>query len=535
MRSPHAPDGLKEALLPTKRFFHDRGESEDERYRYLLNLPALGVSCNWDRVISRGGKRGAETLETEVITAFNIPKQEVVLYTLLIDGAPLAQNPHYHRYLYTTLVEKFFDESGRGTCYLCGKDDSPVTSDFARMRLKLFINQKVNFASGIRSQGFVKNYAVCRTCYEEILLGERFIERYLHTRMIGSRTYLIPELSKPEKLSADSLRKIAKEVVGQVGGLARLDSVPRLMDLLGHRQEYHQLTLLFAEKEQAGVKVLEIVPEVPPARLVRIAETAAQSSDIAKGLWSYREQGPAWFGGLDDLLWILPVRRAGTDILTRPALQMAKHILLGNLVEPRKLRADMLEVVRAIQYENPSFHNRGRDIHTYMLQALTFEVFLSKLGITQNAPLATEESRTMIETRIPEPYGQVVRALGMELPQQALFLLGVLVARVGSEQYKESTSGKKPILEKINYQGMSLSRIKNFAVDVFELLKINRRLDANAEEIYAAAHTLLDSNEKRWPLSDKENVYYLLGGYAHETRQIITGKNIGDQEEVAST
>lgn len=128
--------------------------------------------------------------------------------------------------------------------------------------------------------------------------------------------------------------------------------------------------------------------------------------------------------------------------------------------------------------------------------------------------------------KIPEPYKTTLEELGFDAPRQALFLTGVIVGKIGSAQWKDSKN--KPILNRINYQGMPLSRIKAFTVDLFEGLKHNKMLEYS-ESVHSASKALLNKSEMQWPLSDKENVYYILSGYAFETQRIIN-KN-GDENE----
>jgi CRISPR-associated protein Csh1 len=128
---------------------------------------------------------------------------------------------------------------------------------------------------------------------------------------------------------------------------------------------------------------------------------------------------------------------------------------------------------------------------------------------------------------ISEEMKNYIEKLGFDEQKTSLFLLGVLIASIGSEQY--NIAKKKVILEKINFGGMPIQKIKNFSTQIFEKLKQYKLLDYN-EKIFAIAKELLDKNEKNWMLNPAENVYYILSGYAWKTKMILNKNNSEDKE-----
>ncbi|MBX6755050.1 MAG: hypothetical protein IRY86_12510 [Thermorudis peleae] len=130
-----------------------------------------------------------------------------------------------------------------------------------------------------------------------------------------------------------------------------------------------------------------------------------------------------------------------------------------------------------------------------------------------------------MDAAIPDLYRNAMTGLELNEQEQSLFLLGVLVARVASEQYRSDQSGTKPILEKLNYTGMSLPRVTVFATELFDKLRQYRLLSgpgaAENELLYAEALQRLTRHRDRWRLSDAENVYFILAGYSYETGRII--------------
>lgn len=104
--------------------------------------------------------------------------------------------------------------------------------------------------------------------------------------------------------------------------------------------------------------------------------------------------------------------------------------------------------------------------------------------------------------------------------QAGLFILGVLVGKIGTEQYKKGDK-KKSILDNIDFDGMSNEKIKWLTNIVLKGLRDYGILEYN-EIIYAQAKRLIDKtlNDLKNPL---DNTFYLLSGYAFITLRAISG------------
>src|SRR3972149_5163149 len=97
---------------------------------------------------------------------------------------------------------------------------------------------------------------------------------------------------------------------------------------------------------------------------------------------------------------------------------------------------------------------------------------------------------------------------------------GYIVGNVGNRQYK-SGHETKPILNKINFQGMNIQTIIRLTNDIFEKLAQYKILGYN-ETIFHQYKRLVDIYSNDWPLNNQENVFYILSGYSFSTYQAIT-------------
>ncbi len=511
---PPKLQALLDRVFPDLFTTDTSAQGNDKRYAHLLNAPALGLAEPeaWEEILKKPPKDRAKALAEHLRVRWGLPKSGV-LYTLAIDGTAIAQTPEYAALMLKTLVDEAFEGAEEGLCHACGKR-APVTGNFTRFQLKFFINDKASFAYGLDPKNWAKNFALCRDCYQKALAGERYLLEHLSLQVLGTPTLLVPHLG-PGALSREDLDALSERLTGAISGLEQLERVPELLDELSWAG-LPQLTLLFVEISQSATKVQEAVPEVEPSRMEEVLKALAEAGDRATRLFGPGPFQDRWLSGLQALLFLLPLSVHNQRPDTAPALRAFRQILLA---EPRPRAAwvrDFLEVLRHAWRKNPQVYGTRQcpkscpKLEWLLPQMAAFLVFLARLGLVEVESMETVEAGS---------YTEAIKELGLGPQEAALFLLGVLLARVASEQYKKSKA--KPVLEKIGYQGMPLEKVERFAVELFEKLAEYRRLDANSEVVFATASELLAREKNRWRLSDEENAFYILLGYGYETRRIL--------------
>ncbi len=566
-----ALDALLPVLKPALDRLRDFGGRSRERY--VLDLSGLRVEpvppdyagtavrishglleIDWEVVAQEDAKKRAELLATELRAALGW-KRDVQYYTLSIEGRPLAQEPAYRRFVFSILVDEQFLDAQEGICHLCGMETT-VTSNFVPMRIKVYINDKVSFAGKLVREGFFERYNVCKNCYLDIIIADRLLEQELETRMLETPVFLIPEFVSEPTGGLGEVRRRLQRIRQESTQLARLEELRRAPEDLARAAEerrrlYAALTLLFHEKQNMAVKVREVISEVPPSRVQRVIE-AINRANLAteEGGWAaplaLSPRG-SWFEGLNDLLESLPLRRSQGGPVVKPALTVARQLLQQEPIDAAALHADFLEGARAIISRHagywvvpprwgertPSVKEVDRQLIGFLARTLALRLIAAEVGcmVLGGAP---------VDSLIPELYRHAMTGLALDEQQQSLFLLGVLTARVAAEQFGSDQSGTKPILEKLNYTGMSLPRVTVFATELFDKLRQYRLLSgpraAENELLYAEALQRLTRHRSRWQLTDAENVYFILAGYSYETGRIIrAGKEKKGSEGVAVT
>ncbi len=116
---------------------------------------------------------------------------------------------------------------------------------------------------------------------------------------------------------------------------------------------------------------------------------------------------------------------------------------------------------------------------------------------------------------VPEDVRDYCLEMNYSEPALALFVLGLLIAEVGNQQSRER-DGKKPILNKVNFNGMDKARIIRLSNEIVKKLREYKVLKYN-EGLYQVHKNLLEKTLVNWNLNKQNALFYLLSGYAYGT------------------
>ena len=108
-----------------------------------------------------------------------------------------------------------------------------------------------------------------------------------------------------------------------------------------------------------------------------------------------------------------------------------------------------------------------------MLQANLCILYLDMLNNLQGG-----ESMNTEKLALSDDIKEYIKVAKYGEQETAMFLLGYLIAEVANAQYKENLS-RKPILDKIAYQGMNKNKIIMLTTEIFEKLRQYKVLGYN--------------------------------------------------------
>lgn len=531
------------------KLYLDLGDPDDlgvrkssyRRYRRFWNLECLGmkgvsVETARERVHEVGNAREVSKLMSDALYEQYgaLLGRDRMLFTLEIDGELIVDDETYQEYLENVLVDSVFDNAPYGKCHLTGSEE-PVTSNMTRFGFKYYITDKQGFAADARPEGFDATMGLSKEAYKALLVGERFVRRRLGFYLAGANGYLLPDLytlEAPGGLSGD-LDHVLKDIKNRtdldLGLQTELDE--EIEDMIG--QGNYALNLLFYRQSKANFKVLRLIQDVPAYRLEELRQSASSfTREIGGALFGESKQ---WDLTMKSMYYLFPVRKSGTNVLSKPVLEFYATLLSGGLLDRRNLVDGFAELVNVYRFGNhASYHvSEPQDADYALVRHVAhtnlFLAYLRSLGQLKEEKLDTEYLKDL---SLPKEQSDYLDRLSYTEEQAALYLLGTLVAEIANAQWRLGPGGKngdKTILNKINYAGMTVARAQRLSTDLFDKLTQyrdrNRRplLRERSEMAFAQAQALLTKNKENWSLSAAENVYYILSGYSDTTLRAIRG------------
>ncbi|TZE82821.1 TIGR02556 family CRISPR-associated protein [Calorimonas adulescens] len=548
------PVSRKKFEVIRDKFYYDLGgqQGSRKRYRYVFNVEKYGLATEgWikDTYMDEDKGQDAKKMVSEVKKVFmdwvkketNLTDKEIALFTLIVDGKPLVKDDEYQRLVIRKKVEDVFEGAEDGVCSICS-EEKKVTDNTTKFKLKYYMTDKKGFSSNVSGR-FIKNFPICQECYTKVLVGEAYTMNRMGTRIAGLDLYVIPDiLFKPDVdiFNIDEWSSYIKNSFNTVVSKKGLEDFERSLkgyiDYENFKNNYI-LNLLFYERNQAEFKVLKLIKDVPPSRIDLIKKRFGEVETVMNGIMG---EDMAWHIDLDRIYHLIPLKSTQRDIEYRKLLELYDEIFSDKMVSYQFLVGQAVEMSQVYYFNEFGQYNvslRGdmewdTAFSYVILQENILMDGLRRLGILEIGGRAMDYSTLNVDEKTKE----FLQEMKYDEPKTAMFLFGNLIAEIASAQRRDGKKNK-PILNKLNYQGMSWSKIQRLTGEVFEklrqydVLKYNEQKWAECIRLFDMTRSLYDG---KWPLNDRENIYYILSGYGFATVSAIKrgGNNQNDTEEV---
>lgn len=446
--------------------------------------------------------------------------EQIALWTMLIDGQPVINMDFYNEILKKKIVE---DKRSKGAivCSMCSQRRSSYFDDFARLPLKYFINDKFGFSQNLNGD-YKGNFVLCEDCYIDIFAGQKFISRELSNR-VGLIDYMIiPEFIKEPSFNAQNIKSWSEYITDTLNPFKLIEDqkfAEKLKDYkdFEYRSNEFLLNYLFYELNNQELKIHGLIKDVSASNVREIRKVYKSiSKEFKEFEFDFVKND------ISSVYWLIPLRKSKTKIAEIPKITSLFSAILNR--EPLELDLfikDFTLGIRSKYYENPAYNITDDSLESYIIQTNAFLVFLRRLNLIVGGSKMTDMKN------IPNEFSEYIQKCGFNELQIALFLLGTLIGDIGSKQAKY---GSKPILNKINFQGMTLDRIVILYNLIYEKLEQEKLLYPDKEKTYAVSKDLMDKNKNLKQLLPEENVYYLLSGYAFKS--LLNIKSAESKKEV---
>lgn len=520
--------GLSQELKSIRnKFFYDMGEQGGikERYRYVLDLGKVSSNLKSNKEIFKESKqdvrKAIELAEKEVNNyiknKLNVKPNEVALFFLSINGRPLCDRKEYRQKVEEEKL-KAYQKGEKGVCSICGNKKG-LSSDTSKLKLKFYTTTNLNFPSRFSKTNYSKNMLLCKNCMLYLMTGERFIKDSLSTNLGSLQVYLIPHFLYDTDINRDDMELISGELIKTFNTSKKVESILKVKGEiwdtleLNKEENYYLLNILFYKSSQQAVKVQKLIKDVHPSRFKILIDNSYEILKLFQGLISSKFSVPF---GLETLYYLTPIKsKQGEAREYRKLLSMYDSIFKQSKINKDVIIKSQIQMIRVHYFEKYNQYNiRRNTIHNAMIQSNMLLKFLENIGCLEGG-----RGMDISKLNIDEDIKRYIEEMGYTEEQTAMFLLGYLVGRVGNKQYSDR-DGKKPILNKLNFNGMDLSKVKRLSSEIVNKLKQNKILKYN-EIIYFEHKQLFDKNIKNWSLNKHDNLYYILSGYAYSTAKSI--------------
>ncbi|MHA1854739.1 MAG: type I-B CRISPR-associated protein Cas8b/Csh1 [Promethearchaeota archaeon] len=460
---------------------------------------------------------------------------DVSVYSLFQDGKPLSNNDLYKEFVYKEKIENLFIDKGKNkkyfkeksVCSICSKCNVPTTSNVTNLTFKFYITDKLGFASNLDGH-FKNNYNICKNCYQHLMIAERYIKEKFRSIIGGLNVYILPKfILSVDDFEIDEFAKFISFKNKQIADIRSAENVlEESLERFENFKNRYLINYLFYKSSGRSneFKVLKLIKGIPPSRIEFIRHKEQEINNLVDDK----------FGGnrsikidLNRIWYCIPVK-----IERNKQGRIEKHQgyskyldVIDSIFSDRCIDYDFLinqavETLNIIKYEREGTNiwNKKKNIKPNFVNKiinLNFLIlFIQKLNILGGLKMDEQRKEHITDEMIPKEIFKYWENLEIYQDNQkkGLFLLGYLIGEVGNQQ-KVKDIKNKPILNKLNFQGMGTEKLSRLSSDILEKMRQFKLLEFN-ESIYSASHLLIEENFKNWSLSNQENVFYILSGFA---------------------
>ncbi|MEM2842160.1 MAG: TM1802 family CRISPR-associated protein, partial [Thermoproteota archaeon] len=300
------------------------------------------------------------------------------------------------------------------------------------------------------SESLLKTHAVCVDCKMKLRLGLSFIERNLRGSIDGLNMYVIPTIFGTTTFKLiDKLPRLqeAFNVVVSYEWLKDLESKMSMYREFEDPSLTYMLNVLFGHRVSSHFAYQHLIQNVPVTRLLEVSKKFRDASSKFADLFVSKIDD--WSICFDEIYRIFPLRKSRTELVEwKPIVELFNSILSETSYPKENLIAKAILFAKIQRYGTWEGYNirppKSKDVEMCigLLKYNLLIIALNSIGVLQM------ESGRMNRGIIPDRDIESFLSLqGYDEVQSALFLLGVLVGKIGVEQYKMGDE-KKSVLDK---------------------------------------------------------------------------------------
>lgn len=423
---------------------------------------------------------------------------------------------------------KFFSENNKSKtdeklCYASGeiKDDVEVSSYIQRGLLNaMFVQETKNYANNFEKPNFNKNYQISKEFNNYIERASFFLKNNCTTYIADVNHLIIPQFLSSTNTD---IKEILNNLKSKSDFLFRYNQLKKIeTDITDEIDETpYWINYLAIETDGNFFKTSELIKDISRPYFIKILETFDEINVEFKNYLNANS-----YYNFYSVYQFIPVK---TDMKNNAALLLFKDIFEHRPIEKENLFKHFIKYLicqRSGQFDNSKKHRAYSNVreHSNFDYAISnaintyfafFEV-LKKLNLLKYNTM--EENNELLQPieEVANDYGKRIESffakMGYTEVQKALFYLGRVLSQVAYAQYNKNHQSK-PVLNKINYNGMDKDAIIRLRLDLAEKAR-QYNIVNKVEFNFSKFTSLFNPNDSSKFLSPEENVFYILSGYS---------------------
>lgn len=523
-------------------FFKDWGEAVDVKYRYVLNIHRfLSHPLPLEEMLEQDKKNPHKDLVGTVAALirkyceqlFELKKDQIGLFVICIDGETVAENPLYLTAVTESLNDRLdvSDLSKMTACSCCGSSDG-CTSDLKDMAIKYYTTNQCIFASNMNNKNYDKNFILCKECYQRLLAAEKFMTNSLRTKITEFNVFVLPQVVIGEQLSGQKYRSLAESIQPLFDCSQNIkdietfkDGVSNRLDRINKNSFYFTLNFLFYRQSNQATKIQKLIKDVQPSIFEKIEIAMGHALDSFEEHFS--EAAYKFLQHKTDLklvYFLHPIKlQNGSPSQYQKILATYEQLFYQRKLRKERVFDNIVAVLQIIWWKREGYNVSSFEqvyFEYKVLEAMFYIKFLQEFSCLEGGEVMKLDISTL--TLSDEQTKSYIQAMGYNEQQAALFLLGMMIGSIGIAQYnrqkghQDQSGTYKPVLNKINFNGLDVGRITKLSGDIFKKMEEEKVLKYN-ESLNGDYSMLFGKNRNQWKLNKNENIFYLLSGYSYQT------------------
>lgn len=412
------------------------------------------------------------------------------------------------------VLERFGPEKGKkGISHVTGMNSEDlVTANFERgyNPNAIFQTTTINYASGYNR--FEENFQLNNSEIANLDKGAKYVLNNLQTKIADVPHIIVPNFRSRDldEFDLEETELYLNKSSDLLFGYRELDdNIDRSLPPVN----LFWINYIAFESDGNSFKIMNHIKDVNSLYLTKLVEIFIEAG------WTFKDYiGGKYPFNLRSIANIIPFRD-GKKSKVNPALYLFKEILEQNKISEEVLFHHFIELTLCHWYGRyTAFKNiRKIDSFDFAIKDAVFKYSafintlkqLNLLDMEKNKTSNVEEQESSgsdYEQRIQSFFSK----MDYSETEIALFYLGRVLSSVAYAQYKKGHESK-PVLNKINFNGMDADAIVRLSLDLREKSRqynIHHKTDWNLSEFTNRF------NEKDWPLSKEQSVFYLMAGYS---------------------